>query len=187
MDGYEKGIPGKKVSIYTEGALISFIIDVLLLEKTKGKQSLDTVMREMYETFAKKNKGYTETDYFDIIKKQGGSFIDRLYSQLIDSASSYEIQLKKCLDKLGLDLVQKPISIGRSYLGLSTTGNKTTISDVLPNSPSEEAGLVKGMNIVAINKIEISNNFLLSKIKIALIVTLDTKVIKSFKHQKNKC
>ncbi len=159
LDGYEKGIPGKKVSIYNEGALISFILDVLLLEKTRGKYSLDTVMKEMYESFAKKGKGYTQDDYFEIIKKQGGNFISKIYSQLIDSASSYEPQLKKCLDKLGLDLIKKPISIGRSYLGISLGGAKNNnITEVLSGSPAEEAGLVKGMTILSINDLEISNN-----------------------------
>ena len=41
LDGYVKGNPGRKGSIYTEGALIAFMTDVFILQNTNNKKSLN--------------------------------------------------------------------------------------------------------------------------------------------------
>src|SRR5690606_23960414 len=45
IDGYEAGIPDKKVSIYTHGALIAFCLDAMLLDE---KSSLNHVMKILW-------------------------------------------------------------------------------------------------------------------------------------------
>ena len=37
LDGYVMGVPNRKVSIYTEGALCAFMLDVCFLEKSAGQ------------------------------------------------------------------------------------------------------------------------------------------------------
>ncbi|MEM7162397.1 MAG: hypothetical protein AAF487_08125 [Bacteroidota bacterium] len=159
LDGYGKGAPGKKVSIYTEGALVSFIFDILLLEKSKGEKSLDTVMKAIYQNFTKKGLPYSEKDFLKEIKNQGGNFVNRIFKNYIDKADSYEKELKKCLNKVGLVLLEKPISIERSYLGFHSAGSKyPSIHNVKENSPAQNAGLVEGMQVLMINNIEINKN-----------------------------
>src|SRR5690606_8262001 len=60
LDGYTSGIPGRKVSIYTEGMLTAFMLDMEIRSATKNKKSLDTVMKSLYVDFYKKGKAYSE-------------------------------------------------------------------------------------------------------------------------------
>jgi predicted metalloprotease with PDZ domain len=45
LDGYTKGAPNRKTSIYDEGCLLAFITDVFIRKNTKNEKSLDDVMR----------------------------------------------------------------------------------------------------------------------------------------------
>uniref|UniRef100_UPI0035934720 M61 family metallopeptidase n=1 Tax=Aquiflexum sp. TaxID=1872584 RepID=UPI0035934720 len=56
LDGYKTGIPDKKVSIYTHGALISLCLDLMLLDE---KTSLQEVMKDMWQRFGRNQIGYS--------------------------------------------------------------------------------------------------------------------------------
>ena len=62
LDGYELGVPGRKVSIYVEGALIAFICDARIRKATDFKKSLHDVMRELSLTEGDL-KGYDFSSY----------------------------------------------------------------------------------------------------------------------------
>lgn len=158
LDGYSLGIPGKKVSIYTEGCLISLIIDILLLEKTNGKYGLDEVMREMYEAHSS-NKGYQEQHFIDTIKSLGGNFIGSLYNRLINDSQSYEKDLKKALGVVGLILKKESINIMETNFGIKTDGKgHPKVVSMMSGSPAEKAGIAVGYNIHSINDINLEGN-----------------------------
>ena len=48
LDGYVKGAPGRKVSIYVEGCLLAFITDYMLRKASNNKIGLEGVMKRMY-------------------------------------------------------------------------------------------------------------------------------------------
>ncbi len=73
LDGYRPGIPDKKTNIYNRGALISFCLDVLLLEIGS---SLSKVMREMWERFGKQRLGYQLQDFIAIIMAHSDSDVE---------------------------------------------------------------------------------------------------------------
>ena len=47
LDGYEIGVPNRKVSIYTEGALCALMIDICILHYSNGQNSLRDVMTKL--------------------------------------------------------------------------------------------------------------------------------------------
>ena len=73
LDGYELGIPNRKTSIYTEGALCMLMIDSLIISYSEGKHSLHDVMKLLYTDYALKGKGYTEDDFQCVENGQGGT------------------------------------------------------------------------------------------------------------------
>ena len=159
VDGYGPGIPGKKVSIYTEGCLLAFLTDVLLLEKTKGVHGLDNVMKSLYEEFAKRGRGYDEKDYAKSVKELGGAFFSSLYNRLINQANSYESDIKKALGKVGLTMIKEPIDFVYSFLGVRVDDSKhPKILSILAGSPAEEAGLSIGYRIRSLNNINLDGN-----------------------------
>ena len=59
-----QGIPNRKVSIYTRGALVAICLDILLL---KHGSSLTDVMKKMWENFGKPLIGYDFNDFEEVI------------------------------------------------------------------------------------------------------------------------
>ena len=80
LDGYVSGVPGRKVSIYTEGCLLAFCADILIRQATKNKHGLDEVMKRLYFDFALKGIGITEKYYQHLLENISGisfqSFFD---------------------------------------------------------------------------------------------------------------
>src|SRR5690554_1097295 len=77
LDEYVAGAPGRKVSIYTEGCLLSFMIDVLILKNTSNQHGLDDVMRNLYHDFGAKGIGVSREVYQGEIEKIAGVSLQR--------------------------------------------------------------------------------------------------------------
>jgi predicted metalloprotease with PDZ domain len=59
VDGYEKAIPHKRVSVYDKGAIAAFILDRMIQVKTNNISSLDDVIRKLWKDYGQQEKGYT--------------------------------------------------------------------------------------------------------------------------------
>ncbi|MFN3761177.1 MAG: M61 family peptidase [Algoriphagus aquaeductus] len=106
LDGYVPGIPDRKVSIYTRGALLALGIDILLI---KNGSSLSEVMKLLWEKFGKPFIGYHWEDFESLIF---GSFSDpteiqRYFSDFVYGYQDFFPQLKSLLDEIGLELNEK--------------------------------------------------------------------------------
>jgi len=64
LDGYQSGIPDRKVNIYSHGSLICFCLDLMLLETGS---SFPEVMKDAWEIFGKPKIGYTNESFWDLI------------------------------------------------------------------------------------------------------------------------
>ena len=161
LDGYKQGVPGRKSSIYTEGALCAFVLDMLIRRKTGNKKSLDDLMRLLYEEFGKKQKGYSENDYKTAAEKIAGVPLDDFFENYLNGTSSYVPELTSSLDYLGYELqsLKKPLYT-ENALGLKTqaAGEKTIVSALFPNSPADRAGLSLQDEILAVNGMRVENN-----------------------------
>ncbi len=62
VDGYDKGVPNKKVSVYHKGAIATLILDAIIRQKFNNQKSMEDVMRKLFEEFGNLSKGYTYDD-----------------------------------------------------------------------------------------------------------------------------
>lgn len=69
LDGYQKGIPDRKVSVYFKGAIAAQLLDYQIRKKTNNTNSLDDLMHQMWVLFGEKQVGYTYQDYKDLVCK----------------------------------------------------------------------------------------------------------------------
>lgn len=72
LDGYEPGVPERKSSIYVEGAILAFICDVAIMEKTGNQASLQTAMANLWERIGKTRIGLTENIYWAALEQTIG-------------------------------------------------------------------------------------------------------------------
>lgn len=164
LDGYEAGAPGRKVSIYTEGCLIAFMLDVFLLRSSDHQKSLDTVMRDLYFNFAKKGLGVKESDLKATIENyMGGSDLSWFFDQYIHGTKAYETLLMDCFDYLGLEIVTQPSSdLAAALLGLKLAPNPTqphrlVVQQIYPGGPADLAGMMLNDEILGINDIAVTS------------------------------
>ena len=156
LDGYNPGIPWRKVSIYNEGLLIALICDLEIIKVSNGKYSLDDVMRDLYSDFGLKGKGYSESDYQHLIRKYLGDLTDQIFTQFVNGVEDYLPQLTQSFSYAGIQIMQQasPKWSESNYgFGIDETGGKCVISNVMPCSPADEAGLWSGDEIITVNDI----------------------------------
>ncbi|MCB9335040.1 MAG: M61 family metallopeptidase [Flavobacteriales bacterium] len=161
LDGYVKGTPGRKGSIYTEGALIAFITDVFILKSTKNKKSLNDVMKTLYQDFAKKGLGVSENDYKNVIEQTAAKSYNTIFNKLIHGKEDYTPLLKSALNYIGCDLSVTPCSnYNESSLGFKVRyeNGLCKIDNIFPESISEYNGLSINDEIIAINGIKLMND-----------------------------
>jgi predicted metalloprotease with PDZ domain len=104
LDGYEKGIPNRKVSVYHKGALAALILDLYLRKKTNHEHSLDDVMRLLWVRFGKPYVGYTIEDYIQIVEEVAGETLEWYWNECIFGADSLESRLNEALAFVGLQM-----------------------------------------------------------------------------------
>ena len=162
LDGYVAGAPGKKTSIYNEGAIFAFITDVFIRTKTLGKKSLKNLMRDLYEHAYLNNKGVSELEFIETVERISGDTYRDLFQELIYSRQTFEPHLKDALHQLGLQLIytrnQNPVAARLGIKILNDSG-QAKITSMLPSSDSAQAGLHLGDKIIAVNGFVLQHDF----------------------------
>jgi predicted metalloprotease with PDZ domain len=161
LDGYVKGVPARKGSIYTEGALVAFMTDVFILKNTNNEKSLNNVMKVLYTHFAKRGKGVSDEDYKTVVEKVSGVSYDEIYNDFLHGTSDYSKKLKSSLNYIGCDLKIEPSGKhNEAFLGFKVRyeNNNCIVDSIFPNSIAEENGLSINDELIAINGIKINND-----------------------------
>ena len=161
LDGYVKGIPHRKTSIYDEGCLLALMTDLMIRRKTSGNRSLDDVMRNLYNDFGKKKIGYTEHDYISVVENVMGESVDDFFIDFVYGTDSYEPLLTELLHHSGCDLKKIPSNDyceGRFGFKTYNESGVTKVLIVAPGSIADRAGLGKDDELIAINEIKIESN-----------------------------
>lgn len=153
LDGYEMGVPDRKSSIYMEGALISLMIDMKIREATKGKKTLHTIMKLMYNRFGKKGIGYTESDYKNIIEEVSGISFTSFFNSYVWGIKDFTRELKSCLKIAGFELKKTKSKLATENRGMIVTPVKSGVKvvHVTKESVSYIAGLSREDVIISIN------------------------------------
>lgn len=161
LDGYVRGIPNRKGSIYTEGALVAFITDIFIMKNTSNKKGLKDVMKILYTDFAKKSKGVSDADYKAVVEKVAGTSYDKIYTDLIHGTAAFTPWLKDAVSYIGCELKITPSdSYNEAKFGFKVRyeNNSCIIDNIAPNAIAEKLGLAVGDEIFAINNIKLAND-----------------------------
>ncbi|MBQ4833408.1 M61 family metallopeptidase [Pseudoalteromonas sp. MMG010] len=144
-------------NIYLEGSLISMLLDINLLETTKGKVNYRDVHNELYKQH-KLPDGFTEQDVLAILKQLTGQD----YSQwwLNNVTNPAQIDFETLLSKVGLKY-ERPIkakALASIDALAKNTGELLTLTHVRRDGAAWLAGLTTEDKIVAINKQHVGKN-----------------------------
>tara|TARA_R110000796_G_scaffold185330_2_gene302126 strand:- start:216961 stop:218631 length:1671 start_codon:yes stop_codon:yes gene_type:complete len=141
LDGYEKGVPGRKVSIYNEGALLALILDLKIRLCSDHQKSLDDVMRLMWQRFGKNQAGYTYQDYQNVCEEVYGHSLQDYFENYVSGTSPLEKELKELLPQFSLSFNVKPAKkLEEKIYGLKLAEQEGRyfIDAIAANSPAEQ-------------------------------------------------
>jgi predicted metalloprotease with PDZ domain len=162
LDGYVPGAPYRKTSIYDEGNLVAFMLDVQIMKHTHNKKGLKDVCRQLYSDFGKQNKGYSEHDIVALCEKTAGVSFKDFFDKYVYGTEDFDVPLSECFNYLGIDFGKSPSAIlSEANFGFKTIdfGVNRKVSLVAPYSPSWKAGLSIGDEILAVNGYTLKNDF----------------------------
>jgi predicted metalloprotease with PDZ domain len=184
LDGYVAGIPYRKVSIYTEGSLIAFMLDAIIREETKNAKSLDDLMRELY-SIAKAGKAYSEQDIPKILKTLCTYDFDDFFQKYVNGQEDFTKLLKKSAEFFEFKFTKEKYLSDfelKAGLILSESNGNFTIQQTAPESPALQVGLLVGDQILAIDHQKMSRKWLNNPLnnKSLEITVFSKDILKSF-------
>ncbi len=155
------------ISYYPKGELIGMVMDLLVRGRTKGRASLDDVMRRMYDEFYLKSpnssyylrgRGYQTEDLERIVSQVSGTDFTDFFKRYVRSVEV--LPYEEAFSHVGFRLVKtqakEPFDAGLSI----EFGWVAVIENVRNGSPAEEAGLSAGDWIVSLAGREFTRDWL---------------------------
>lgn len=140
------------ISYYNKGAVLGMILDLEIINATKGAKGLDDVLKAMYdEYFLKQNRGFTSEEFKRMAEKVGGISLDNFYSKYVHKAAPIDFQVH--LDHAGLVLVDEYAGLNTPSLGLtaSSKDGKLSVVSVTRAGTAWTDGISVNDEIIAIN------------------------------------
>jgi predicted metalloprotease with PDZ domain len=127
---------------YDKGSVAGFLLDIMIRSASDNKRSLDTVMRELYETTYKKGRGFTNAEWWSAVSRAAGgkSFAD-FERRYIDGREPfpYDSVLPLAALRLFTERVVRPslgISVSSDDQGLRVV--QVVVSGLDPDEPDYE-------------------------------------------------
>ena len=175
LDGYVQGVPNRKVSIYTEGALCALMLDIHILDYSNGNSSLRDLMTKLYEEYAIKGKPLNEQDYIHELVQYGGHDTLEIVESYIYGTKDFRNALDTSLSIVGLMIEEsKNSDFFASRLGLKGLLKDAVfhVKQVDLNSVSDDMCIAVGDEILAINSKPITKKLLKS------IIVMETVMLR---------
>lgn len=158
-----------QVDYYDKGAILGLLLDLEIRKQSKGAKSLDDVMRYLYAEFYKHDRNYTPEDFQKACELMAGSSLEQFFAKYVRGRD--ELDYDAALAVAGLRLDKTVASDGtaaveKAYLGaeVAQEGERLLVKRVYADSPAYEQGLNTGDQIVALNNMRATKEFLDARI-----------------------
>lgn len=150
IDQYGDRAHNDSVSIYSEGALVSWMLDNALLEATDGEVSYRDVHNELYKRFDADEKGFKASDVLAILNDLTGDSWQQWWQNNVEAPAA-DIPFEKMLNDAGLELVYEENDEPENWTGwrASKVDGGMELTQVSRGSPAWEAGFRPDDVIVA--------------------------------------
>jgi len=162
----DENSPNAAVSYYVKGSLVALCLDLTIREKTRGKKSLDDLMRALWLRHGRAGIGVDEDGIERLAEEVTGLRLRRYFDEWL--RSTRELPLRALLAAHGVDMElrsaesssdkggkrarSKDIS-GLAMLGVRAKAENgdSAVTHVLEGGGAQEAGIAAGDVIVAVD------------------------------------
>ncbi len=155
----DENSPNAGVSYYVKGSLVALCLDLLVRDKTRGRKSLDDVMRVLWRRHGLTGAGLEENGIERLAEEATGVKLERYFDDWL--RSTRELPLKTLLATQGVEMELRPAesaqdkggkparsknAAGLALLGIRARaqGDDTAVTHVLERGAAREAGVAAG-------------------------------------------
>jgi predicted metalloprotease with PDZ domain len=156
LDSWIRPTDGTQYIYYAKGALAGFLLDIMIRDASNNARSLDTVMREVYQSTFKAGRGFTSQDWWGAVSRAAGgrSFAD-FNARYVDGREPFPWSTVLPLAglRLNVDSIREP------WIGVSTNVDSAGVKvmDVERDGAAQAAGVQVGDYLVRLGDIAVSD------------------------------
>lgn len=154
-----------QISYYDKGAILGLLLDLEIRKRSSGAKSLDDVMRYLYTEFFKKDRNYAPLDFQKACELMAGSSLEDFFKRFVRGKE--ELDYNVAFEAAGLRLDTNAPPSGntvsdRAFFGadVAQDEDRLIVRRVYAGSPAYEQGLNSGDQIVAMDNMRVTRDFL---------------------------
>ena len=158
LSSWIRPVDGTQYIYYPKGSLAGFMLDILIRDASNNARSLDTVMREVYQTTfrAGNGRGFTAQDWWGAVSRaaSGRSFTD-FNARYVDGREPFPWSTILPLAGLRMNVD----SIYEPWIGLATNVDSAGVKvmEVEPDGAARSAGVEVGDYLLRVGDIAVSD------------------------------
>jgi predicted metalloprotease with PDZ domain len=149
-------VDGTDAIYYPKGSLAGMLLDVMIRDASDNRNSLDSVLRELYTTTFKAGRGFTEQDWWGTVSKQANAkdFTD-FRNRYIDGREPFPF--KAVMPLAGF--VVKDTTIREARIGVQTEQqeNNVRVTAIVPGSMAASAGIQAGDILLSVGDVKVAD------------------------------
>jgi len=162
----DENSPNAIVSYYVKGSLVALCLDLLVRDKTRGRKSLDDVMRALWRRHGLTGAGLEEDGIERLAEEATGVKLERYFDDWL--RSTRELPLEALRATQGVEMELRPAesaqdkggrpasskkTAGLAMLGIRARaqGDDTAVTHVLEGGAAEEVGIAAGDLLIAVD------------------------------------
>lgn len=144
------------VNIYSEGSIVSWMLDIELLRQTGGRVSYRDVHEALYRRFPADQRGFTAADVRAILRELTGTSWDAWWQRNVNSPLS--VDFDRLLAPVGLKLTYSGTPTAWAGWSAEEAPGGVRLTSVERGSPAWNAGFTPDDIIVAFDSERVTNN-----------------------------
>jgi predicted metalloprotease with PDZ domain len=159
----DENSPNAIVSYYAKGSLVGLGLDLTIREQSKGRKSLDDVMRAMWERYGRDfyegkvlGQGIAEAEVEALFEEISGVRLKRFFERYVHGTE--DIPFDKLLAPFGVKLADDRKD-AKPGLGVRTVreGNDCKLANVYEGGAAHQAGLSAGDVLMAVDGLRVNH------------------------------
>jgi predicted metalloprotease with PDZ domain len=157
----DENAPNAIVSYYTKGSLVALLFDLTIRRDTRGRKSLDDVMRVLWRRYGRQfytedgGRGVTEAEVEALFDEVTGLHLKPLFDLAV--RGTRDLPLQDVLSAFAVEMSDKA-KTGKPSLDVRTkkVGGDCQLANVYEGGAAHAAGLSAGDTLVAMDGIRVS-------------------------------
>ena len=148
---YGINLANTNYSYYDGGQVVGHLLDFAIRQATANRKSLDDWMRLLYSRYALPKPGFEPADPIRAATEVSGQDMSDFFRRYISGKEP--LPYEQYFAYAGLRVVREP-QASRAWVGIEAAkgdDGRPVVSNIIPGSPAEQAGLDRGDVLIGVN------------------------------------